>query len=372
MKLVRLLIGLCLLLGAIARVHAHQVDTVELEFQSDPQEWRLVGEMDIAFMLPEMRGVPGGLPLSRTEALKAPPETLKRYREETEKTLRKLLRLTFAGKDAPWRIEFPDFEAQPFDLPPEAGDIALLSVKITVPVPSGAGALEAHWKDDLESELIVQDDENGRLMTAPPGRSTVLARVEASGEAPVVPAKTPIGDWIVSGFHHVVPLGLDHLLFIIGLFLLAPRWKPLMGQSLLFTVAHSLTLALSILGVVSLPGRLVEILIAASIAFIGIENLFAKKLGPQRLILVFAFGLIHGMGFASVLAEKLQNVPRAQLTTPLLGFNVGVELAQITVLAIAFLVTWPLRRWMDNVRVAGSVVVALAGLWWMFERIFSA
>ena len=371
MKLVRLLFGLCLLLGAMARVHAHQVDTVELEFQSDPQEWRLVGEMDIAFMLPEMRGVPGGLPLSRTETLKAPPEKLVRYREETEKTLRKLLRLTFEGKDVPWEIAFPDYEVEPFDLPPEAGDIALISVKITIPVPPGAGKLEAHWSDNLESELIVQDDENGRLMTAPPGGSTVLAKVEARGEPPA-PAKTAISEWIVSGFRHVVPLGLDHLLFIIGLFLLAPRWKPLMGQSLLFTVAHSLTLALSILGIVSLPGRLVEILIAASIAFIGIENLFAKKLGPQRLILVFCFGLIHGLGFASVLAERLVNVPRNQLTIPLLGFNVGVELAQITVLSIAFLVTWPLRKWMNNVRVVGSVIVALAGLWWMFERIFSA
>jgi hypothetical protein len=371
MKLVRLIVGLCLLFGVMAPVHGHQIDAIEFEFQSDAKEWRLVGEMDIAFMLPEMRGVPGGLPLSRKETLKAPPDTLTRYREETEKTLRKVLRLTFAGKDLPWQIRFTDFETEPFDLPPEAGDIALLSVKITVPVPPGAGVQEAHWTDDQESELIVQDDENGRLMTAPPGRSTVLARIEATGEPPV-PAKTPIGDWIVSGFHHVVPLGLDHLLFIIGLFLLAPRWKPLMGQSLLFTVAHSLTLALSILGFVSLPGRLVDILIAAIIALIGIENLFAKKLGPQRLILVFAFGLIHGMGFASVLAEKLENVPRALLTVPLLGFNIGVELAQITVLAVAFLVTWPLRRWMGNVRVAGSVVVALAGLWWMFERIFSA
>jgi hydrogenase/urease accessory protein HupE len=168
----------------------------------------------------------------------------------------------------------------------------------------------------------------------------------------------------------VVPLGLDHMLFILGLFLMVPQWKPLLKQSLMFTLAHSVTLVLSILGFISLPSKLVEILIAFSIAFIGVENLVSKKVGNLRLGLVLAFGLIHGMGFASVLAEKLESIPRERLTVPLVSFNVGVELAQITVLCVAFLVLWPLRKWENKVQVLGSILVTCAGLGWMIERIF--
>ena len=364
-----LILSLCLWLGLSVFSQAHVIDAVEFEFQADEKEWRLLGEIDIAFMLPETRGVPEGLPLSRAKTLQAPPEELARMRKETENTLRKMLRFTFNGKEVPWRITFPDFEKEPFDLPVDAGDTALLSVKIIADALPGPGELTAHWNDDLESEFIaVFDEAEAPVVTAAAGRSTVLLKVDAKGE--VEPPKTRFTEWLVSGFHHVVPLGLDHLLFILGLFLMVPKWKPLMGQSLLFTLAHSVTLALAVFGVISLPGKLVEVAIAASIAWIGIENLFVHKLGKQRLILVFLFGLIHGCGFASVLAEKLGTAKGSQLTLPLLGFNVGVELAQITVLAAAFLILWPLRRWTRQIQTGGSVIVALAGLGWVVERLF--
>jgi hypothetical protein len=357
---------------------AHQVDSVEFILEQTPQEWRLAGEMDIAFMLPETRGVPGEPPLSRVRTMQASPQELARMRAETEKTLRKLLTLTFGEKEVPWSISFPDFDNTPIVLPVDAGDIALLSVVITTPALNETGELRAHWKDELGSEFMAASDFGGkaRVLTAASGRSTVLLRVEKTADA-TVPAKTEvpethIGEWLFSGFHHVLPLGLDHLLFILGLFLLLPKWKPLMFQSLLFTLAHSTTLALAVLGVVNVPGRPVEILIAASIAWIGIENLITKKLGKGRMVLVFCFGLIHGLGFASVLAEKLQGVPKSGMILPLLGFNVGVELAQITVLAIAFLILWPLKKWTRQVQIVGSVLVALGGLNWMFQRIFGA
>jgi hypothetical protein len=96
---------------------AHQVESVEFEFQNLDNLWRLLGEMDIAYMLPETRKVPGGQPLSREATMKAPPEELQRIRRETENTLRSLMRITFAEKEIPWNIEFPDFEKQPFTLP---------------------------------------------------------------------------------------------------------------------------------------------------------------------------------------------------------------------------------------------------------------
>jgi len=365
MKLLRLLIlALGFWLTLLSAARAHVIDAVEFEFQADQEQWRLLGEMDIAFMLPEMRGVPDGLPLSRAKTLQAPPEELARYRRETEGTLRKMLRLSYNGETIPWRIEFPDFKKEPFDLPEDAGDTALISVKIIAEALPGPGKLTAHWSDNLESEFIaVFDEVEGAVVTAPAGRSTVLYEV---GEPP----KTRFTEWLFSGFHHVIPLGLDHLLFILGLFLMAPKWKPLMGQSLLFTLAHSVTLALAVFGVISLPGKWVEVAIAASIAFIGIENLFVHRLGKQRVILVFLFGLVHGCGFASVLGEKLGGMKGKALALPLVGFNIGVELAQITVLAAAFLILWPLRQWTRQIQIGGSIVVALWGVKWVIERAF--
>ncbi len=371
MNLFRLLGVLLILTGAAGRVAGHQVETVEFEFQKTDGQWRLLGEMDIAYMLPETRKVPGGQPLSREGVMKAPPEELARIRRETENTLRSLLRLTYAGKDIAWKIEFPDFEKQPFALPEEDADWALLSTRLVMDAQPGPGELRVHWSGEEESELIIltEDSEEGEIVSVQPGGEILLLNVAASGVATAA-EQSATGGWVCSGFSHVLPLGLDHMLFILGLFLMVPKWKPLLTQSLLFTVAHSTTLAIAVLGWVVLPGRMVEILIAFSIAFIGVENLLSHKVGKLRYILVFCFGLIHGLGFASVLADKLEKVPPDRLTAPLLGFNVGVELAQVTVLTLAFLLLWPLKRWTRQVQTVGSVIVVLAGCGWMIERMF--
>lgn len=362
---------LLFLFAALQVLPAHQVDTVEFEFQKFDRKWRLVGEMDIAYMLPETRKLPGENPLSRDAVMKSSPEELARIRRETEKTLRNLLRMTYAGKDIPWRIEFPDFDREPFALPQEAADWALLSTRLVADEQTEPGEFKVHWSGEEESELIIltEDSEDGEVVSVRPSSEITLVKIEDSGSQVVVNRTSTLG-WVNSGFHHVVPLGLDHMLFIIGLFLMIPAWKPLLKQSLMFTVAHSVTLALCVFGWLDVPSKLVEILIAFSIAFIGVENLFSKKVGRLRLFLVLGFGLIHGMGFASVLAEKLHGVPREKLTAPLLGFNVGVELAQISVLAAAFLLLWPLAKWTKQVQFYGSIMVALAGVGWMIERIY--
>lgn len=371
MKFVRVFLLFLVWVGVAAPSAAHQVESVEFEFQNLNEKWHLLGEMDIAYMLPETRKVPGGQPLSREATMKAPPDELARIRRETENTLRSLMRITFAEEDIAWGIEFPDFEKQPFTLPEEAADWALISTRVVIGKQLVPGELKIHWSGEEESELIIltEDSEDGEIVSVLPGNSVTLAKVESSGASAEVRQSSAMS-WILSGFHHVIPLGMDHMLFIIGLFLMVPKWKPLLKQSLMFTLAHSVTLVLSILGFISLPSKLVEILIAFSIAFIGVENLLSKEVGKFRLGLVMAFGLIHGMGFASVLAEKLDGIPRERLTVPLLSFNVGVELAQITVLCAAFLVLWPLKKWERKVQVTGSILVTYAGLRWMFERIF--
>lgn len=373
---VRLLLLTILAHIGIFTAAAHQVDSVEFEFLQTDGKWKLDGLLDIAYMLPESRGVEDAPPLFRKDVMDAPAAVHKRIAQQAEATMRKLLTLEYNGKKIPWEIRFPNFEKEPLELPPEEGGWALMKAEITTEARPGPGRLVASWHDEQQSELIIIVEEEGEIGLFPisSGMSEVLLKVEAGKGAP--PSTTPprsiqAENWIISGYRHVVPLGLDHLLFILGLFLLAPRMKPLMGQSLLFTLAHSATLALAIFGVISLPPRLVEILIAASIAFIGIENLLCRKLKPSRLFIVFGFGLLHGMGFASVLREKLGDLSGIQLALPLVGFNIGVELAQVTVLATAFLILWPLRKWTGKIQVFGSLLVALAGIFWMFERIFA-
>ena len=378
MRFSRLLIAIFTLFNVTAQ--AHQVDSVELEFLQTDGKWKLEGLLDIAYMLPETRGVPGAPPLYRDAVMKAPKAEHDRILREAENTMRKLLSLKYNGKELAWDIHFPEFEKEQLVLPPETGDWALMSAVITTPAIDGPGKLVAFWHDDQESELIIiiEEGENLGLLSVSSGMSKTVLTLEApiAGEAAPVsttPTKAAQSEsWIISGYKHVIPWGLDHLLFIFGLFLLAPRWKPLMGQSLLFTVAHSLTLALAVFGFVTLPPILIEILIAASIAWIGIENLFLKKLKPSRLYLVFGFGLLHGLGFASVLREKLGDLSGKQIALPLVSFNVGVELAQITVLACAFLLLFPVRRWTKQFQIIGSIFVALAGLFWMSERILAA
>ncbi len=368
-------------LASFTPTQAHQVDSVELEFLRTDREWRLEGLLDIAYMLPESRGVESAPPLFRDDVMKAPAAEHDHIVKQAEATMRKLLSLRFNGKELPWEIRFPDFEKEPLVLPPETGNWALMKAVITLDPQPGPGQLEALWHDDQQSELIIIIEEGGNeeigLLSISSGMSDILLALEAplpgeTASKSVTPTRTSLAEsWIVSGFRHVIPLGLDHLLFIFGLFLLAPRWKPLLGQSLIFTLAHSITLALAIFGVISMPSKLIEILIAASIAWIGIENLVLKKLKPSRLFLVFGFGLLHGMGFASVLRDKLGDLSGKNIALPLVSFNIGVELAQITVLCCSFLLLWPLRKWTRNFQTAGSVFVALAGLFWMFERIFS-
>ena len=173
------------------------------------------------------------------------------------------------------------------------------------------------------------------------------------------------------GFKHIVPEGLDHILFVLALFFLGINWRMLVAQTTVFTVAHATTLFLSRYGVISLPGNYVEPLIAFSIACIALENILRPKLGPARLTLVFAFGLIHGLGFAGSLSEV--KFPQDQFLMALLGFNLGVDFGQLFVIALAFLaVGWFRHKPWFRARIVVPCCVAIAslGLFWVVERIF--
>lgn len=162
--------------------------------------------------------------------------------------------------------------------------------------------------------------------------------------------------YIPVGFDHILPKGLDHILFVLGLFFLSAHLRPLILQVSAFTAAHTVTLALGALGWVSVPASIVEPLIAASIVYVAVENIFTSGLSRWRPLVIFGFGLLHGLGFASVLGAF--GLPERQFIPALLGFNIGVEIGQLTVIAIMFLcVAQALRVLRGEGRAQGAKVL---------------
>ena len=172
------------------------------------------------------------------------------------------------------------------------------------------------------------------------------------------------------GIQHIIPKGMDHVLFVLGLFFVGGRRRELALLISCFTVAHTLTLAAATLGVVDLPATIVEPLIAASIVYVGAEALFGRGHSRLRYFVVFAFGLLHGLGFASVLREI--GLPDGLFIFSLLSFNVGVEIGQLAVLAAAFVTLGALQarpaytRWIAQ---PGAMIVAGTGAYWLIQRL---
>ncbi|MEP1209713.1 MAG: HupE/UreJ family protein [Rhizobiaceae bacterium] len=176
-------------------------------------------------------------------------------------------------------------------------------------------------------------------------------------------------DYAVIGFTHILPKGLDHILFVLGLFLLNTNWRPLLVQVTAFTLAHSVTLAMGLYGVINLSPAIVEPLIALSIVYVAVENIFTNRLHAWRPIVVFLFGLLHGLGFAGILTEI--GLPRADFVLGLVAFNIGVELGQLAVIALAFLaIGWFVRKdwYRSRITIPASVGIAAMGAFWFIER----
>ena len=173
------------------------------------------------------------------------------------------------------------------------------------------------------------------------------------------------------GFTHIVPNGLDHILFVLGIYLLSRRARSVLYQVSAFTVAHSITLGLSMYGLVTASPRIVEPMIAISIAYVAIENIFLSELKSWRVALVFAFGLLHGLGFAGALKDLA--LSRSEFVTALVTFNLGVEMGQLTVIGGAFLlVGWYCadRTWYrSRIVVPASALIACTAVYWTIERL---
>ena len=232
-------------------------------------------------------------------------------------------------------------------------DVVRFSVfEFSAPLPEGTEFVQTGWAREFGVLVLRQMDVpapyDGYLEAGAVSEPIALAGGgQATGWETFV-------DYIPVGFDHIVPKGLDHILFVLGLFFLAARFRPLLLQVSLFTLAHTITLALAALGHTDFIDDfmqaslgiafidIVEPLIALSIAYVAIENIFMRGISPWRPYVIFVFGLLHGLGFASVLAEF--GLPDATFVPALIGFNVGVEVGQLAVIAVMFLCVWQALR----------------------------
>ncbi len=178
--------------------------------------------------------------------------------------------------------------------------------------------------------------------------------------------------YLQQGFLHILPFGLDHILFILCVFFLNTNLKKIILQASMFTLAHTITLGLSMYGIIKPPGNIIEPLIALSIVFLAVENIYSDKVKPWRMVMVFLFGMVHGMGFAGALSEL--GMPEYAFATALISFNIGVEIGQLSIiLFMYFLVSrnFSSTSWYrPKLVVPASVVIAVIAGYWTFERIF--
>ena len=262
---------------------------------------------------------------------------------------------------------------------PEVGDTALVRDSVATlsgAFPDGAATFRWEWPQAYGASVIRMNPPGAARGE---GYSAYLGPGETSEEISLAfTARQSLGEVIANyikiGFAHIVPKGLDHILFVAGLFLLSTHWKPLLWQVTAFTIAHTITLALATLGYVTISPAIVEPLIAASIVYVAVENIFTDHLNPWRPVIVFCFGLLHGLGFAGVLGEI--GLSPAHFVAGLISFNVGVELGQLSIIALCYLMVgiwFGEKRWYRQyITVPASVAIAVIAAWWCYERVFLA
>jgi hypothetical protein len=236
--------------------------------------------------------------------------------------------------------------------------------------PSGITLAERLLSANSDTVEIQVDAEPA----APPATNTVPAPV-AETAPPPAPAKgggSAFKQFVLLGVEHI-GTGYDHLLFLFALLVVTRSFRSALVVITAFTLAHSITLAVATFNLVQLPARYTEPLIAATIVYVGVENLVRRGDPHGRWMLTFAFGLIHGFGFASVLRDMGVGARAGGVAMPLFSFNLGVELGQIAVAAIVLPILWQLRKrevFVQRGVAACSVIVALAGSYWFVQRVW--
>jgi HupE / UreJ protein len=353
-------VAVCFLLLA-STVRAHEIGKTQVTAVVTGRTYAIDVVVDPDALLTKLE-VFGGAPLSSAVSSRA--ERDRRIPALASTFLDRVV-VRFDG-----RVDRPLFAYVPASA---LGDVAQSPslVRLTGQLPSGARDMTFAYGLALGSYALNVRIGDSALQTFWLEGTQPSTPVSLVAPPPPPTAREVAWQYFGLGYTHIVPNGIDHILFVLGIFLLSAKWRSILLQVSTFTLAHSITLGLTMYGVVSLPAKVVEPMIALSIAYVAIENLVTSDLKPWRLALVFSFGLLHGMGFAGVLRDL--GLPHGQFLTALLTFNVGVEAGQLTVIAVAFaaLASWRSNRvsYRRFIVQPASLAIALIGLYWTVQRI---
>jgi hydrogenase/urease accessory protein HupE len=363
----RWLVGpaLCAALVALASraaVRAHELGTTRVSVAlQQAQTYDVEVVTDAAALVEKLEASSGQPPRSESR-----PDRLQSVLTGFDGKFRERVKLTFDASDVRPAIAYAVSQGS------DAASAPMATIRLTGQIPAGAARFTWSYAWTFASYAVAVRSSSADNPTTEwlegGQRSSPFA---LTSPAPPVDRLGTAWRYLTLGFTHIVPLGLDHMLFVLGIYLLSGRARSVLWQVSAFTVAHSITLGLSMYGIVAVSPRVVEPLIALSIAYVAIENIFLSELKAWRVALVFAFGLLHGMGFAGALKELA--LPRSEFVTALVTFNLGVEAGQLAVIGTVFvLVGWHCadRIWYrSRIAVPASLLIACTAVYWTIQRL---
>ena len=377
MRRVLLLIGTLWLSVGVCQAHLLNMTKVQISIDADGS---VVADLQVDLS----RSAGGGLTYYRYSRVAEPL-----HDPEVRALLDRLgtaITLQLGAERIPLAVRsarFPDVSKEAF-LDPLSWPMTQVQLQGTLPAQwqQSPGGLRAvfqpgfHFEEPIALTFMSLPEQRSQtrwLVTSQTSQDFPLPGAAAAGQSSVGAEERP-WQFVGFGFLHILPKGLDHVLFVLGLALGARSLKSLLALVTGFTLAHSLTLALAAVGLLRLPANVVEPLISASIVWIGVENMFpGTKVDRYRPLLVFGFGLMHGLGFASALSSL--QAPQGSYLLALLGFNAGIEIGQLTVIAAALSLTvwWRGRPWYRSaITLPGSAAIALIATFWTLQRVMLA
>ena len=369
---------------------AHNVEQFYAEHEVGSSS--LTIQFDVAYSIPEIRDDTNAPQPKRSWLIEQLPEQHATLRQEAEIYIRQYLTLYSGGEEIDFDLTFPDFDKSPYSFLKLLNQGAYYRIKLNSRTSITKG-LEPHLLQSNSPKLLIakKSEGNTRYTTIqPPLEDLQIKQNLPSSKIKIKENSEQSSNLLLIGFKHVIPDGLDHILFIIGICLTAATIRQLLWQSLIFTIAHALSMALIISKLLPVYNysisNYIETLIALSISLIAIEILYQKTqsdpdASPKaktsyakfRYLLIAIFGFIHGCGFAGSLGSSLQSLDTDNWIFPLVIANLGIELAQALLVIITFTLLTYLRKRYQKLSLVFTKLLAFGiiatGIIWFFQRL---